>query len=107
MGVRIRRLTIADWKLLRALRLRALEQSPRAFLGDTARESTRPEGRWQQKCSDEYWFVADVGDVASGWSIWRARSTGPIPCISSRCGWIPTTDSLVSAAHSSAFPRLQ
>ena len=66
VGVRIRRLTTADWELLRALRQCALRQSPRVFLGDVARESAWSEGRWQLKCSDEYWFVADVGDVASG-----------------------------------------
>jgi GNAT superfamily N-acetyltransferase len=66
MGVRVCRLSVDDWETLRMLRLRALEESPGAFLGDFGHEMDRPDIYWRDKCSVEYWFVANVGVAATG-----------------------------------------
>lgn len=68
MLVGVRRLGPADWKKLRVLRLRALRDSPEAFLGDVEREETYSGNYWQSKCTQEYWFVAEVGEIATGFA---------------------------------------
>lgn len=58
VGVHIRPLTLADWRELRALRLRALEDAPGAFLSDGTDESSRTERAWRETFRRGVWLVA-------------------------------------------------
>lgn len=58
---RVHAATPADWRVLRRLRLRALEESPIALLGDPAVERSWDAAAWQSKCVDEEWFIARHG----------------------------------------------
>ena len=64
----IRRIQKAEWRSLRALRLEALQDSPRSYGSTYAGEVTRTDAEWQERAGagaaglDEVAVVAVVGD---------------------------------------------
>jgi ribosomal protein S18 acetylase RimI-like enzyme len=59
-------LTEDDWKLLQDLRLRALEESPDAFLSKDDAARGEDEAHWRQLCTSDVWVVARIGEQAVG-----------------------------------------
>ena len=47
-----------DWKILRDVRLRALEDSPTAYISSRQTEITWTEARWRRSFEDSVWVVA-------------------------------------------------
>lgn len=66
MRVRVARLMADDWSTLRSVRLKALEESPSAFLGDLATESALSEHDWRAECERSRWFVAWLDEQPVG-----------------------------------------
>jgi ribosomal protein S18 acetylase RimI-like enzyme len=62
----------ADWRVLRAARLRALLDSPRAFTSSYARESVWGELEWRRMFRAATWVVAHEAERVIG----LARSVG-------------------------------
>jgi GNAT superfamily N-acetyltransferase len=62
----IRRLGADDGETLRSLRLKALTDSPRAFLGDLDEEAARPLEQWRGAAAGGVWFAAFVDGVPAG-----------------------------------------
>ena len=64
----IRRIQASEWRSLRALRLEALQDSPRSYGSTYAGEVTRTDAAWQERAAagaaglDEVAVVAVVGD---------------------------------------------
>ncbi len=51
-----------DWRVIRAVRLRSLEQAPRAFTSTFEREAAFDETTWRDRATTCRWFVAtDAG----------------------------------------------
>lgn len=59
-------LTDDDWKLLQDLRLRALEDSPDAFLSKADARKAGDEAYWRERCTRDLWVVARIGRQAVG-----------------------------------------
>ncbi|GAB3813520.1 GNAT family N-acetyltransferase [Kribbella italica] len=59
-------LTDDDWKLLQDLRLRALEESPDAFLSKADAGRAGDEAYWRERCTRNAWVVARIGRQAVG-----------------------------------------
>ena len=57
---------IEDWAELRATRLRAVGDSPRAFVGDLATEEMRTAGQWRTWLSRGRWLCAVEGGATVG-----------------------------------------
>lgn len=72
--IRIRALTSDDWDILRAVRLRSLQESPKAFTSTYGRECEFDEATWRERVEVYQWFVAYDGDqsvgIAAGASGW-------------------------------------
>jgi GNAT superfamily N-acetyltransferase len=51
--------TPGNWRRLRSIRLRALADSPTAFLGECAVEATRTDEQWAAACREAHWFLAE------------------------------------------------
>ena len=79
----VRRATAEDWEELRDLRLRALEDSPDAFLSTLAEAQARTDDEWREWGSGGVIFVDDAfGGMAGGfvtddgdamlWGMWVA-----------------------------------
>lgn len=64
--ISIRSLTADDWHILRAVRLRSLQDSPKAFTSTYGRESTFEESTWRKQAEECQWFVAYDGDQSVG-----------------------------------------
>ncbi len=62
----VRRLTGADWRLLREVRLTALAEAPLAFGSTLAREQAFTDEVWRARCTDGVRFVAQAGASALG-----------------------------------------
>jgi GNAT superfamily N-acetyltransferase len=67
-----------DWRRLRELRLRALADSPAAFLEDERPEADAPDAWWRARCRHGVWFAASTGrpdgpDRADGRGVGLAR----------------------------------
>jgi ribosomal protein S18 acetylase RimI-like enzyme len=67
-------LTSADWRVLRAVRLQALLNSPHAFTSTYARESGLSEPEWRQLFDSAMWIVARDAEKVVG----LARSVGEL-----------------------------
>jgi GNAT superfamily N-acetyltransferase len=59
-------LTDDDWKLLQDLRLRALEESPDAFLSKADSGKAGDEAYWRERCTRNVWVVVRIGRQAVG-----------------------------------------
>lgn len=59
-------LTEDDWKLLQDLRLRALEESPDAFLSKADTGRAGDEAHWRGRCTRDVWVVARTGRQVIG-----------------------------------------
>ncbi len=59
-------LTDDDWKLLQDLRLRALEESPDAFLSKADAGKAGDEAYWRERCTRNVWVVARIGRQVVG-----------------------------------------
>jgi GNAT superfamily N-acetyltransferase len=81
--VHVRRATREDWRGLRELRLRALEESPDAFLATLAEAQARTDEEWRDWVTSGAIFVDDAfGGMAGGfvtdegdvmlWGMWVA-----------------------------------
>ncbi len=67
----IRSLSQDDWNMYRALRLKALEESPEAFLTTLTEAQNRPEREWRERLTslDPKWdlpLIAWVGEIPAG-----------------------------------------
>lgn len=83
--MRIVRASEADWQLVRALRLRALQADPSAFASSLERELAFGEREWRERIRTAGWFLAladgtPVG-TAAGLPLSAAESgpTGELP----------------------------
>ncbi|MEV4617537.1 GNAT family N-acetyltransferase [Asanoa sp. NPDC049573] len=56
----------SGWRDLRKMRMRALAESPMAFLSDPAAESAWSQAQWMAACEQSHWFIARIGDSAVG-----------------------------------------
>jgi len=65
-------LTADDWRTLRRVRLRALADSPRAFISDYDIERSWTESRWRHSFIDALWVVT----VARRRTVGVARAVG-------------------------------
>jgi GNAT superfamily N-acetyltransferase len=54
----IRALSPDDWRTIRSVRLRSLEESPGAFTSTHGREAAFDEATWRQRATTCQWFVA-------------------------------------------------
>ncbi|WP_432944625.1 GNAT family N-acetyltransferase [Kribbella sp. CA-253562] len=59
-------LTDDDWKLLRDLRLRALDESPGAFLSKADATRAGDEAYWHERCARDTWVIARIGQEVVG-----------------------------------------
>ena len=66
MAATVRRLGPEEWPLLRAIRLRALEDAPSAFASSFEEESARPDAWWTASTSTLAWFVAEAPGTGGG-----------------------------------------
>lgn len=64
-----------DWRLVREMRLRSLEEAPTAFTSSYERESAFDEATWRDRASTCQWFVAmdreepiGIAGGIGGWS---------------------------------------
>jgi hypothetical protein len=77
--IRIRSLTSDDWQILRAVRLRSLQDSPQAFTSTYGQESEFDEATWREQTEGCQWFVAYDGDqsveIAAGVPGWTNDPT--------------------------------
>lgn len=77
--ISIRSLTADDWHVLRAFRLRSLQDSPKAFTSTYGRESTFDEATWRKQAEESQWFVACDGaqsvGIAAGVTGWTNDPT--------------------------------
>ncbi|HQF04011.1 MAG TPA: GNAT family N-acetyltransferase [Phycicoccus sp.] len=64
--IHVRALTDGDWELFRSVRLRALEESPEAFVADHASEADEPEGFWHDRLARSQRLLAEVDDAPVG-----------------------------------------
>ena len=64
--ISIRPLTADDSHILRAVRLRSLQDSPKAFTSTYGRESNFDEATWRKQAEECQWFVAYNGDHSVG-----------------------------------------
>lgn len=71
----IRALSPDDWRTIRSVRLRSLEESPEAFVSTYRREMTFDQATWRQRATTCQWFVAvedgtpvGVAGGVDGWS---------------------------------------
>jgi GNAT superfamily N-acetyltransferase len=64
--VAVFRLSADDWAVLADLRLRALRESPLAFLGDVTTEAEYVESQWRSELERSIWFLAKLADRAVG-----------------------------------------
>lgn len=62
----LRALDADDWQLLRDVRLRALKDSPAAYLADYEDEESWPEANWRRRFAGSLWVVAQEGDRVFG-----------------------------------------
>jgi ribosomal protein S18 acetylase RimI-like enzyme len=58
LHVRLDRVTPADWKELRSVRLRALADAPKAFISEHDREADWLEENWRSAIQQARWVVA-------------------------------------------------
>lgn len=58
--------TPAEWRTVREVRLRALEDAPEAFASSFAEEVDRPEAWWIEGMTKLAWFVAESDDAVVG-----------------------------------------
>lgn len=61
-----RRLRSAEWRILRETRLRALIDSPRAFIARHHQERWLSDDQWQQRLRNAVWVVATESDAVIG-----------------------------------------
>ena len=61
--VLIRPTTMADWQLLRDIRLHALRDAPDAFGSTSAREAAFDETQWRQRATRDGSFIAFLPEV--------------------------------------------
>src|SRR4051812_37805141 len=85
MGATVRRITAADWQLLRQLRLDSLRDAPEAF-GQTHDNALRiPDDEWQRiaRASEEgdsrTWLIAAADGESAG--LVQARRRAPDDCM--------------------------
>jgi ribosomal protein S18 acetylase RimI-like enzyme len=57
-GVEVRRATVADWRAVRSVRLRALADSPWAFGSTLEREQAFDDAEWQRRTEPGNWVLA-------------------------------------------------
>lgn len=58
--IRVRALTEAEWDLFRSVRLRALQESPEAFVARHADEAGQSEDFWQERMARSRRLLAEV-----------------------------------------------
>lgn len=77
------RLTAADWQSYRALRLRALEDSPDAFAATLAEQKQRPDAAWADRLAsaarspDELPLIAEHAGAPAGLAWAKADAADP------------------------------
>jgi GNAT superfamily N-acetyltransferase len=64
--IAVRVLDESEWSLYRAVRLRALAESPDAFTATLAEESDREEQFWRDRMTRSYRLLAGRGSVSQG-----------------------------------------
>jgi ribosomal protein S18 acetylase RimI-like enzyme len=64
--VKIKVLDADEWQILRDVRLRALKDSPAAYLADYEEEASWLEANWRHRFVDSQWVVAQEGDRIVG-----------------------------------------
>ena len=58
--ITVRALTEADWELFRSVRLRALEESPEAFVAQHADEEQQPKEFWTERIARSQRLLAEA-----------------------------------------------
>lgn len=66
MAWTVRRVGASEWRLIRALRLEALADSPRAFGSTFGREEAFSDAEWIAFCAPFSWFAAEEDGRAVG-----------------------------------------
>src|SRR5260370_42390075 len=61
----IRDITEDDWRLLRAIRLRALRDAPHAFTSDYGYEAGHDEREWRELLRSNLWLLAFEDGMAA------------------------------------------
>lgn len=64
--IRVRELAGSDWELFRSVRLRALEESPEAFVADHESEADEDDEFWQARMERSQRLLAEVDDEPAG-----------------------------------------
>jgi GNAT superfamily N-acetyltransferase len=64
MIVSVRRIEAVDWALVRALRLRALDDAPAAFARTLDEERAMPDARWQERAQANQEGLSSAGFLA-------------------------------------------
>ena len=57
---------VSDWRLVRDIRLRALQSDARAFDGDLGEEAARHDAYWRSATTVTTWVAAFIGELAVG-----------------------------------------
>ncbi|MEA2434045.1 MAG: hypothetical protein QOG54_1502 [Actinomycetota bacterium] len=77
MAVEIRRVEVADWEVVRDVRLAALADSPDAFWATHEDEVTKDESWWRDFFGPTAWFIAEIDGRPTGIAAGlRARELG-------------------------------
>lgn len=64
--IHVRALSEADWELFRSVRLRALEESPEAFVADHATEAAEGDDFWKARLERSRRLIAEVEGAPAG-----------------------------------------
>lgn len=72
--ITVRALDEGDWELFRSVRLRALEESPEAFVADHATEAAEPDEFWTERLARSRRLLAESGGQPVG-----IASVGAVP----------------------------
>ncbi|HLX87669.1 MAG TPA: GNAT family N-acetyltransferase [Acidimicrobiales bacterium] len=75
--MQVRRLGAEEWSVARAVRLRALADSPEAFHSTHEEELQRPDEWWIAGANRLAWFVAEEGDEVVGVAAGMPGDDGP------------------------------
>jgi RimJ/RimL family protein N-acetyltransferase len=76
--LQVRPLSRAEWWTLKAVRLRALRDSPRAFMSQYVREQTWDDHHWREQLMKATWIVAIEGNDRNAVGLARLDG-GPEP----------------------------
>lgn len=85
--IEVSRIMSREWRVLRCLRLSALEEASDVLLGDYRSEATWTTEQWRNKCENEAWYSARV-DLAPLGVARLAEPLNTLECVHIESMWV-------------------